>query len=99
MAGDNPSKRRAVVKILGNEYVLKGNEDPAYLRRLAAMVDQRLSAIRDMSPRLGFSQAAILAALNLADELCKLELEHRRVLGIWEQEWERRKQEKREQVP
>jgi cell division protein ZapA len=59
------------IKILDVEYALTGYEDEEYLRQVSEMVDRRmrlaLAAERDATPL----KTAILAALNLADELVR----------------------------
>ncbi|ADU50952.1 protein of unknown function DUF710 [Thermaerobacter marianensis DSM 12885] len=84
---------RVTVKIFGEEYVLRGDARPAYMERLADMVDRRMNEIAKRHPRLGITRIAVLAAINLADELSKLEEQYQRVLGMLEREWDRRKRE------
>lgn len=84
---------RVTVKIFGEEYVLRGDARPEYMERLADMVDRRMNEIAKRHPRLGITRIAVLAAINLADELSKLEDQYQRVLGMLEREWDRRKRE------
>jgi len=84
---------RVTVKIFGEEYVLRGDAKPAYMERLADMVDRRMNEIAKRHPRLGITRIAVLTAINLADELTKLEEQYQRVLGMLEKEWDRRKRE------
>ncbi len=92
MALDN-GVARAAVTIGGERLVLRGEGQSDYLERLAARVDARLHDIARTNPRLTPGKAAVLCALNLADELAKLEEQYERVLGMLEKEWERRKRE------
>ena len=84
---------RVSVTLAGEEFVLRGEGQPGYLEDLAARVDGRLRELAKANPRLGLSRVALLCALNLADELAKLEEQYQRVLAMLEKEWERRKQE------
>jgi len=57
------------VSIFGRDYSVKGGSDDDYIRTLAAHVD---SIMRDVSDKTGVpspGRVAILAALNIADEL------------------------------
>jgi cell division protein ZapA len=60
------------VEIFGAVYHLHGSDDGRYLQDLAAMVDRHMREIADHAPGIGSDRLAILAALNLADELCQI---------------------------
>lgn len=57
------------VEIFGSVYPVKGEHDPEYLQRLAEMVDRKMREIGGRVPTVDSGKIAILAALNLADEL------------------------------
>ncbi len=57
------------VEILGVTYSLRGEHDPAYLEKLANIVDQRMRAIKEHVSTVDSGRIAVLAALNLADDL------------------------------
>jgi cell division protein ZapA len=64
------------VEIFGQTYSLKGGADGAYIRELAAFVNSRM---REVQKSMGTSEGyrvAILAALNIADELHRLRSQH-----------------------
>ena len=63
------------VQICGGRYVLKGDGTPEHLAMLAALVDSRISLVMEKNPRLNHLQAAVLTALNLADDMTKLRKE------------------------
>ena len=68
MAGD------IEVEIFGQTFRLSaGAAESDYMQRLAAHVDERIRAIADVSPSVSFNRLAILAALNIADDLFKLQ--------------------------
>lgn len=57
------------VEIFGNVYHVRGEQDREYLQKLAAVVDGKMREISDHVPVVDSGKIAILAALNLADEL------------------------------
>ena len=60
------------VDIFGSQYTIrKGSEDPEYIARVAAYVDQKMREINERLPVASVSKVAVLASLNLADELFK----------------------------
>jgi cell division protein ZapA len=81
--GSGNPRASSIVKILGREYRLSGDEDPAHLEEVASYLDRML---RDIQRTLPDTQdAAMLAALNLASELMSLRsslLDRRRVQSL-----------------
>ena len=63
-------KNKVSLTIAGSEYVVVSEEEPAYTEELASEVDAKISAILKSS-NLSITQAAILAALDFADEAKK----------------------------
>lgn len=61
--------------ILGEQYTIRAEEDPVYIRRVAQYVDAKVAEVVKGSPSLPTSRAIILASLNIADELFKLKTE------------------------
>ena len=61
---------RITVSICGDEYTFVAEESTAYMEQVAALVDKKMSEILT-GAKVGRSDAAVLAAVNLADELCK----------------------------
>ena len=59
-------KNRIVVSIGDKDYTMVAVEDEAYVRRCAELVDQQLKAVSQDS-RLSLADAAVLAAMNVAD--------------------------------
>lgn len=66
-------KQRVSVKIYGEEYTVKGSASREYILSLASYVDQRMKQIELRNSRLSPGKVAVLTALNLADELMKLQ--------------------------
>lgn len=60
------------VTILGQKYTIKGDAAEDYIKQLAAFVDGKLKEVHGASPNITPLKAAILASLNIADELYRL---------------------------
>lgn len=63
------------VKINGMEYNLKGKENQEYLLGLAGYVDGKVREIMTKNSKLSSTAVAVLAGLNIADELFKCDKE------------------------
>lgn len=57
------------VEIHGQRYPIRSTLDHEYVTRLAAYVDEKIRAAADSTPTGDSLRLAVLAALNLADEL------------------------------
>ena len=57
------------VEIFGQRYPIRSSLDPEYVRRLATYVDGKIRAAGDSAPSSDPVRLAVLAALNIADEL------------------------------
>ena len=57
------------VDIYDQIYNLRGT-DPAYIERLAQIVDTKMRAVSALGNTVDSLRVAVLAALNIADELC-----------------------------
>ena len=57
------------VEIFGQRYPIRAALDPEYIRRLATYVDGKIRAAGDSAPSGDPVRLAVLAALNIADEL------------------------------
>lgn len=62
-------RNKVAVTIAGNEYTMVAVEDETYVRRCAELVDQQLKPL--LAGPLSQADAAVLAAMNLADQLLK----------------------------
>ena len=59
------------VQILGQQLPLRTEADPTYAVELAEFVDGKMREVTKMLPVASVSKVAILASLNIADELFK----------------------------
>jgi cell division protein ZapA len=57
------------VEIRGQQYPIRTGLDPEYVVRIAAYVDERMRAVGDATPTGDLVRLAVLAALNITDEL------------------------------
>jgi cell division protein ZapA len=65
-----PDQGRVVpVDIAGQRYPIRSSLDPEYVARLATYVDEKMRAAADTSPSGDSMRLAVIAALNVADEL------------------------------
>ncbi len=62
-------KSTEVVEIFGQDYKIKGVGDPEYIHMIAGYIDRKMREIAHSSGIMSQSRIAILAALNIADEL------------------------------
>ncbi len=63
---------KVTVNIYGEEYVIKGQTDPAVIEKIAAYVDRKMRLVGQKNPQLPLSKVAVWAALNIAEDLVKL---------------------------
>ncbi|MFH1863152.1 MAG: cell division protein ZapA [bacterium] len=59
------------IRIMDAEYAITGYEDSEYLQEVAQLVDRRMKLLRQIYSDISLHKAAILTALNLADELLR----------------------------
>ena len=65
----NHEGRVVPVEIQGQRYPIRSTLDPEYVARLATYVDEKMRAAADATPTGDTLRLAVLAALNIADEL------------------------------
>ena len=64
-----PAMGAVKVQIFGQTYTIRGELDERYVQKLAAYVDEKMSAIADVTATVDTQKVAVLAALAIADEL------------------------------
>jgi len=72
------------VRIFGKEYPVASDQNPEYVRALAAYVDDKMSEVAGGSDAGTSSRMAVLAALNIADEYMRLKTEKEKLLNLVE---------------
>jgi cell division protein ZapA len=61
------------VEIFGAVYTVRGTNDTGYLQGLADLVDRKMREVAEHVSTADTARIAILAALNLADELFRIQ--------------------------
>lgn len=79
-AEDRTIAQSIAVDIYDQVYHLRGT-DPAYIERLAAMVDAKMRAVSAHGGTVDSLRVAVLAALNITDELCTARQRYDSVAG------------------
>ena len=65
------TKNVVQVQIFGHHYTIRGEADQEYILGVAGFVDRKMREITEKLPVASLSKVAILASLNIADELFK----------------------------
>lgn len=62
---------KVLVTIAGNEFCLTTEDEPAYVEALASELSKELTGMLEANDSMSITQAAILCALNVKDDLKK----------------------------
>ncbi len=62
-------RRSVAIQIFGHDYRIKTEADPAGVERLARLVDDTMERIRERTGAVDTLDLAVMAALNLANDL------------------------------
>src|SRR5215813_14248339 len=65
------AKNVVQVQIFGHSYTIRGEADQDYIMGVAEYVDRKMREVTEKLPVASLSKVAILASLNIADELFK----------------------------
>jgi cell division protein ZapA len=57
------------VEIYGQSYQIKAGADPEYIQKIAGYVDLKMKEIASVMPTVDSLKIAVLAALNITEEL------------------------------
>lgn len=68
----NKTNNTLKVNIFGTEYPLKVSADIDYVKSVAKYVDSKMAEVQEAKPSRPLHQIAILAALNICDELFQI---------------------------
>jgi cell division protein ZapA len=72
------------VTILGQEYPVRAAADAEYIREIASFLDARMRMIHVSEPDRSALKVAVLAALNLTDEVFTLRRERQELVDHFE---------------
>ncbi len=65
-------KNRVEIKIAGKDYTLIGAEADEYIQKIGLYIDKKMSEIMRQYSKLSTSMAAVLTAVNVADDYFKI---------------------------
>jgi len=68
------------VNIFGSEYTLRADNDEQYVQEIAIYIDQKMREIDRTQALKSTTRVAILAALNIADELFQERIYRKKIL-------------------
>ena len=71
-------KKRVTIRVAGKDYNMTSSDSEAYVRRVAAYVDRKIGELT-LTTRLPAADAAVLAAITLADDAFKAQDENTRL--------------------
>jgi len=74
--------QKVKVDIFGEKFTVKGTESEEHVREIAMMLDKKLQAVANRNKLLSTSHVAILAALNLTDELKRLKEDYQNIVRV-----------------
>lgn len=63
---------RVTVQVAGQTLNLRGTENEAQIRTIAAYLDESVQSVQDKHPALSTNMCLILASLNITEELLEL---------------------------
>jgi cell division protein ZapA len=86
LMSESEEKIKVTVKIYGEDYVVKGYAKPGYIEGIGAYVDKKMHLIGQKNPHLSLTKVAVLAALNISDELYKLQEDYDSLAKLLEEE-------------
>ena len=78
-------KKALDVEILGQKFTISSEAEEGYMLKVAGYVDAKMQEFMQASKPVGKSNVAMLAALNIADELHRLKDSHEAVLNRLDQ--------------
>jgi cell division protein ZapA len=77
------TKNVVQVQIFGHSYTIRGEANQEYILGVASYVDGKMREITEKLPVASLSKVAILASLNIADELFKERARHQNQDHQW----------------
>jgi cell division protein ZapA len=80
------NRTRAIVEIYGEEYIVRGDSPPEYITNIAQYVDKKMKQLGNRNPLLSVTKIAVLTALNIADELSKLQEDYDSLVKLVDKE-------------
>lgn len=78
-------KKALDVEILGQKFTISSEAEEGYMLKVAGYVDSKMQELMQASKPVSKSNVAMLAALNIADELHRLKDSHEAILNRLDQ--------------
>ena len=72
------------VQIFGKEYPIASDQNPEYIRKLAEFVDKEMGKIAERTQTAPPNRVAVLACLNIADDLIRVRSEKEKFIRLVE---------------
>ena len=91
-------KNKVEVRIAGKDYTLVGVESDEYIQKIGLYIDKKMNEIMRVNNKLSTSMAAVLTAINVADDYVKAhdsEQHLKKELKLLHEELEKVKEENR----
>jgi len=73
------------VNIFGTDYPVRGTTDSAYIAKVAKYVDAKMREVDDTASVKPLLKVAILAALNIADELFNEREDKQKLISLYQE--------------
>jgi len=73
---------RVKVHILNDEYIIKGKAEVRHIEKVAEYVDLQMKQIALKDPTLSPKSIAVLAAVNITDELFKKQRDYDEIIKL-----------------
>ncbi|UMZ74043.1 cell division protein ZapA [Natranaerofaba carboxydovora] len=73
---------KVVARIFGEDFCIKGDLSEEDIKKIAELVDYKMTEIFEKHPTLSSQKIAVLAALNIAEEYLRLEKDHKELLAL-----------------
>ena len=67
------ARNKVEVRIGGKDYILVGSESDEYIQKVALYIDRKMNEVTKVNSKLSTSLAAVLTAVNVADDLFKMQ--------------------------
>jgi len=77
---------RVSARIHGEEYIIKGNAETQHIEKVAQYVDSKMNQLTLSNRYLTPKKVAVLAAVNIADELFRLQEDYEALIKLLDED-------------
>lgn len=92
-------RNKVVIRIAGKDYTVVGVETDEYIQKVGLYIDKKMNEILKINQKLSTSMAAVLTAVNVADDYFKAsenEARERNEIGRLQEELKQLREEKKQ---